>query len=132
MYNSKQNCIKDIFNELNQRHKQLMTYFPRFSIDSCIIHSSGNEVPILRIRIHHHQVLSHEPFCSDVSNEWGDVIDKFEYDLIRENDMVFLVFTTPEDFEASLIPKRILIFTQNYSESNKFQIQHHILITSNL
>lgn len=125
--------FKDLINELNQNHKELMNLFPGFSLDSCIMYSSAyvdnkfveSETPILRIRIHHHQVLSYEPFWSDESYIWNDIC-KFENNSIMENDKVFLVFTTPEDFDARLIPERLLIFTLNYSETNKFQIQHHI------
>lgn len=138
MYTQTPFSIKAIIEELNQKHKLLMAMFPKFSVDYCLLCGSKpqltglaySESPVLRIRIHHNKVLPFEPFLSDELFDWCD-IDKFEQFSMSDFDQVFLVFTTPEIFDKELVPKHLLNFTQNYSDSNKFQIQHHLLDTSN-
>lgn len=128
----KKYCIKDIINELEQKHKKLMLFISGFSLYPATMYSTeiknqesvNVETNIFRIDLFHHQMLSNGFSTLSELEDWS-CIDKHKNISIMGFEQVNLVFITPENFDERLIPKQLLVFTKDWSYSNKFQIQHH-------
>ncbi len=107
-----------------------MSLFTRFAINegeiSCSDYLKGKIVEKrgFIIDLFHFQLLINCPNFIDESSEWSH-IKKFNNNSIMDFDLVVLRFTTHIGFDSELIPKRILIFTDLYSDENKFQIQNY-------
>lgn len=129
---SKKYCIKDIINELEHKHKNLMLFISGFSIYEATMYSTeiinkesmNVETSIFRIDLFHHQMLSNDFNPLSEPEDWS-CIDKHKNISIMGFEQVNLVFITPENFDERLIPEQLLVFTRDWSASNKFQIQHH-------
>ena len=119
--------------ELQQKHADLIELFPRFNIYATMelgsIYVDGEkkdvETPIFMIQLFHRKVVSDDRYEEIIteSSFWSD-IDRFENVFIAPHEQAYLWFSTFEDFDGSLIPKHLLMFSNDLSDSNQFQIDH--------
>ena len=124
---------KAILVELQQEHADLIELFPRFNIYATLelgsIYIDGKkkdvETPIFMIQLFHHEVVSDKRYEEIIieSSFWSDV-EKFENVFIAPHEQAYLWFSTFDDFDGNLIPKHLLMFSNDYSDSNHFQIDH--------